>query len=995
MPDDDPPLDPVTVEARAMPLIETRLGPQDWSGSVAPPDRPQIVVGGPGTGKTHFLVARVNAAIADAHIAPEAILALGFSRSGVNDLRRRLVDMIGPFAQRIHVATYHSLAMRIVEANAASLGWERTPSVLTAAEQEKVVADLLASETPSAWPPGHRTLLDSPMMASEVTDFILRCHEQLITPEDLTTMSDPRLIAMAGFFDRYNAYLTAQHRTDYGRILTEAVAALGAIPEIADPYDLIVADEYQDSSHAHAEMLFRLAAPGSSLTVAADPYQSIYSFRGTNINNVFTFPQDTEERLGTEAERIVLTTSFRVPSEILDAAVRVTARELPGGAGRVHSTRTGGSVAAHTFTTIHDEADWIASDIERVHLLDGVPLERVAVFTRTKSDFGSELATALERRSLPHSFTESRLTDEPVVRLVHDLVLATGTDEGAGLAIERVLLSPFFAVPYGTVNHLARLAADGATWSALIASRVPQGQRLATLIDDASWACDVPAPVGLWHVWSTLPQLVPVALDADHLADRRAWAAFDQVLTRLVERSPGATLTDHGTLVAGTDFEADPLFSFRSADDGGVTIATLHRAKGTDFDVVYIANAVEGDLPDLRSRDSLLGVRLLNPHLPARTSDYVAFRLDEERRLAYTAMTRATSRVVWTATSNDAVPNGPQPSRFLPLVASITPPHRNTEPLTPRSFEAALRLTAKDPEAPAIQRLAAIDVLAGGTHVGLSDPMTRYGALESGPHRHIVPDQLRLSPSQATAYATCPRQYAIGRHLLSRSETSDHMKFGTLIHKVIEVAERQAVEDDRQRSTRREAQACLDDLWADAGFDDDAVGRSWRERAETTLDNLYERWPTSGVPVAFERELPYTVAGVPWTGRADRIEQRGEELFVVDYKTSGSAVRVADAAVSLQLGYYVLAARDDASLVSKGSIVGAEFWYPRIDPNKTSIVTRSLEPSQLDGVTAELEAITKAIAAERFDPVVGKHCDRCDVALVCPAQPQGREAFAQ
>ena len=969
------------------------MNPEGWSDHTALAGHPQIIVGGPGTGKTQFLVARVASAVRDGRIAPEEVVVLGFSRSGVADLTRRLVDALGPQAYRVNVATYHALAMRIVEANASGLGWKRTPTVLTAAEQERLVAELLREEPPGNWPAGYRALLDSPIMAGEVTDFILRCHEQLVTASDLASMADPRFVAMSGFLTRYNERLDAEHRTDYGRILSEAILALERWPATTTPFRLVVADEYQDSSPAQAEMLFLLSASCHDLVVAADPYQSIYSFRGTDIANVFSFPSDAHDRIGSEAERIVLTTSFRVPTEILHAAVGVTARALPGGAGKVLSTRTGGSVASHTFTTTSDETEWLASDIERVHLLDGVPLERIAVFTRSNTDFGGELASALERRSIPHSFTESRLADEPIVRLVHDLVIAAGAGEEADLAITRVLTSPFFSLPYGSVNDMTRLAASGTPWSDLITERVPDGAPLAALLADSTWAVDVPAPAGLWHLWATLPQLIDVALDETRAGDRRAWAAFGQVLTRLVERSPGTTLADHGDLVSGIDFEADPLFAFRTLDDGGVTLSTLHRAKGTEFDVVYIANAVEGELPDLRSRDSLLGARLLNPHLPTDTSDYIAFRLDEERRLAYTAMTRATSRVVWTATSNDQDRQGSQPSRFLSLVAAVTWPRHNTEPLTPRSFEASLRRTLKDPTASPIERLAAIDVLARGADLGLANPLERYGTLERGPDDQIGPEKLRLSPSQATSYATCPRKYAVERHLLTRDDTNDYMRFGTLIHTILEEAEKAALDDGRDRSTRREAQACLDRLWSDSGFDDDAVGRSWRARAETTLDTLYDLWPASGRPVSLEQDLTLTIADVEWLGRADRIEQRGAELVVVDYKTSGQAVTVAEAAESIQLGYYVLAARADEGLCSFGPVTGAEFWYPRAKPTKSSIAKRAFDPGSLQAVATRLEEITTAIANEAFDPLVGPACADCDVALVCPARPEGREAF--
>jgi superfamily I DNA/RNA helicase len=958
------------------------------------PGRPQIVVGGPGTGKTQFLAERIAWAITEGSVDPSRIVVLAFSRRGVDDMTERVTDLVGPVGNRVTIATYHSVAMAIVETRFGGLGWTRSPTVLTAAEQEQYAAQVLAVEDRTSWPAGYGTLLNSPVMAAEVTDFLLRCHEQLLTSDDLAAMDDERFKAMAGFMVRYNDRLISDSRTDYGRILTEAVTALRRWPDLAEPYELVVADEYQDTSPAQAEMTFLLAGGTPNLVVAADPYQSIYSFRGTDINNVFAFPQTALDRLGTCAERIVLSTSFRVPVEILDAAVSVTGRALPGGAGKVASTRSGGVVESHVFPTVGDESEWIASDIERVHLLDGVPLERIAVFMRSRTAFGNELATAFERRAIPHSFSESRLTDEPIVRFVHDLVVAsTSDDDDANGAMRRVLTSPYVALTYGAVNELARLVDGGASWADIVKANAPGGAELAALLDDTSWALEMNASRGLWRVWSTLPHLVPVALDDANLADRKAWSAFNQVLVRLAERSPGATLRDHASLVSGSDFEADPLYSFADETGGGVSIGSLHDAKGTEYDVVYVANAVEGALPDLRTRDSLLGTRLLSPHLPTDAKAYVAFRLDEERRLAYTATTRATSRVVWSATASNDPSVGSQPSRFLPLIATPTRPPVHPDPLTSRSFEAALRRTARDPLKPLVQRLGAIDVLARGAELGLADPMTRFGARERGTDGSITPETIRLSPSQADMYAKCPRRYAVERFLITRSETTDPMRFGNLIHLVLEHAESAATEEGRERSTYREAIGYLDAAWDEHGFGDDAVGRSWKGRAEQTLDNLYSKWPASGTPVAFEMALTLDIGGVDWLGRADRIEQRGMELFVVDYKTSATPASVTDAKSSIQLGFYVLAAMNDSELCDLGTFAGAEFWYPRKDPLKTSIVTRHFSMACIDEVGERLEDITASIIEEDFAPAVGPHCDTCDVALVCPARDEGQEAF--
>lgn len=970
---------------------EIRIDPADWESHSHLTNRPQIVVGGPGTGKTQFLCNRVTNAIRTGGLSGSEIIMLTFSRQGANDIRTRLFDALGAESYRVNISTYHSVAMRIVESNATALGWLAPPSVLAGSEQEYFIVDLLADEDPERWHGAYRDILHSAVMAAEVTDFILRCHEHLLTPADVAKHDRDQWRAIPEFFDRYLLAQVEAGRTDYGRILADAVRAVETIPEVAEPYRLVIADEYQDTSPAQSRLLVGLAANTLDLIVAADPYQSIYSFRGTDIDNVFTFPQDTESSLGCRAERIVLTTSFRVPSQILSSAVAVTARQLPGGAGKVHSTRTGGTVAAHTFSVDAEEADWIAADIVHIHLAQGVPLERIAVFVRADSPFTDELSRALKRRDVPHTHEESRLADQPIVRFVLDLVTAAASVEEAGDAVRRLLQSPYIGVTPGSIIAMDARRAAGEEWAAIIESAVPDGGHLAALLSEPSWATATPAPNGLWHIWRTLPWLTAIATDDDNVEDRKAWTAFAQALDRLAERAPRATLVDHERLVGHSDFEADPLFEFRLGDLRGVTITTLHRSKGTSFDVVYIAQANEGTFPDLRATDSLLGSRHLNPHLPAAAGSYRAFRLDEERRLAYTAMTRASVKVVWTATAAQSG-HGTRPSRFLPLVAPVTDPGHDTAPLTRRSFEAMLRRTLRDPEALDADRLAASSVLANGPEHGLGEPLERYGTKLHGPDGDIVPDDLRMSPSQANGYLDCPRKYAVDRYLMTRSEETDHMRFGSLIHKVLEEAEREASQDGRERANAQEANAWLDRVWDEYGFGDDAVGGAWRRRAVGMLSDIYRLWPSSGRPVGFETALKMTIGGTPWLGRADRIEAKGSNVFVVDYKTGGPVTR-AEAAESIQLGYYAMAASENPEITKHGEVVGAEFWYPKIT-NKNSIGTRAFDMANLSIVRERMVDVTRAIHAEQFTPTPGPQCESCAVELVCPARQAGEEAFA-
>ncbi len=965
---------------------EIRIGPDEWTDHLTLGPAARLVVGGPGTGKTQFLVETVARAI-EAGGVPQRTLALGFSRRGAADLRARLVDRIGSSGHRIVVATSHALAMRLVERHADDLGWDAPPAVLTGVEQEALVAELLADERPDPWPVHLRPLLGTEALASEMTDFLLRASDQLLGPEDIAARGRGDWRAIPAFLERYRTALVDRRRIDYGMAITEALRLQRIDPDAVAAFDLVVADEYQDTSPAQAALAMACVGTDTGFVVAADPYQSVFSFRGADIAKVYSFPADVAAALDRRSERIVLDTSLRVPSGILDRAVAVTSRELPGGAGKVISTRGGGSVACHEFATIGEEAEWIASDVERIHLVDGVPLDRIAVFVRSDGPFVADLTRALDRRDIEHTHTDHRLVDEPAVRFVHDLVRAAAGVDDADVALRRVLLGPFVTAPAGLV---AELDDDPTGWPAWIRLRLPSHTAIATLLEDPSWATEVSAPEGLWQVWSNVPGLADVAVDPALVRHRRAWAAYAQALERAAMRGGGASLRDHVAVADTVAFEADTLLDVAV---GGVTVASLHRAKGTEFEVVYVADAVEGKLPDLRHRDSILGVRHLNPHLPTSVPDYVAFRLDEERRLAYTAMTRATQRVVWTATVPTERGSGSVPSRFMRLVAASTPPTSSGDPLTPRSLVAAVRRTVADPSAAPADRLAGVAFLASGSG-GHHAPLDGYGIRRRGSDAGVVPEDLRLSPSHATEYERCPRRYAIERFLLTLDDDSPYLRIGTVVHDALERAEAAALDRGAARASVDEAISALAELWPGAGFPDDHIGAAWLERAERIVRSLYDGWPSAGSVVAVEVPLRTVIADVPWSGRADRIERHGEALRIVDYKTSGTAMTVADAAGSLQLGFYVAAANRSPEIAPLGPVDGAAFWYPAARTTRAGVATRELAAERLDEIDQRLHDITRAIVDEEFVPTPSRDCARCPVRSLCPAFPIGQEAFA-
>ena len=248
-----------------------------------------------------------------------------------------------------------------------------------------------------------------------------------------------------------------------------------------------------------------------------------------------------------------------------------------------------------------------------------------------------------------------------------------------------------------------------------------------------------------------------------------------------------------------------------------------------------------------------------------------------------------------------------------------------------------------------------------------------------------------MSPSRAHAYEQCPRRFAFEQFLMCDTEESVHMRLGSLVHEVLERTERRAIEAGERRGNLDAAVVELDGLWEDDAFGGGAVAKAWKHRAMTLLTNLYEGWPSSGSPVALEFDLPLTIDGIEWRGRADRIESSGTSLSIVDYKTGGTA-KLDEAAESIQLGYYLLAASESAELEPLGSIDGAEFWYPK-QPNKQAIATRSFDVGQREIVRARLEAIGRSIVDEDFPATPGDACRTCPVTSSCPVRPEGIGAF--
>ncbi|MGW5732417.1 MULTISPECIES: ATP-dependent helicase [Streptomyces] len=367
------------------------------------PGGPLLVLAGPGTGKTTTLVESVAARIAKG-TEPERVLVLTFSRKAAVELRDRMALRIGA-ANAPQATTFHSFCYALIRAHQDADLFVEPLRLLSGPEQDVAVRELLAGQIDLAgegrahvrWPDELRACLTTRGFADEVRAVLARSRELGLGPDALDAFARragrPDWRAAAEFLAEYLDVLDMQGVLDYAELVHRAVL-LARRPEVARAlgaqYDAVFVDEYQDTDPAQVRLLHALAGGGRSLVAFGDPDQSIYTFRGADVNGILEFPSDFPRADGTPAPVEVLTTSRRSGAGLLAATRLLTRRmpltRLPAEKVRAHrelaAVRDGGRVEAYTYPTSGAELDNIADILRRAHLEDGVPWGEMAVLVR-------------------------------------------------------------------------------------------------------------------------------------------------------------------------------------------------------------------------------------------------------------------------------------------------------------------------------------------------------------------------------------------------------------------------------------------------------------------------------------------------------------------------------------------------------------------------------------------------------------------------------------
>lgn len=268
------------------------------------------------------------------------------------------------------------------------------------------------------------------------------------------------------------------------------------------------------------------------------------------------------------------------------------------------------------------------------------------------------------------------------------------------------------------------------------------------------------------------------------------------------------------------------------------------------------------------------------------------------------------------------------------------------------------------------------------------------GVRSRGPDTGLVPHDAALSATQADGYQRCPRRYVLERRLGVGQGETNHLVFGRLIHSVIEAASREAMDDGQAHPSRELVLEQLAIQFDGVDFGGPPYDAAWLRRAIVTLEAYLDKRPENGRVAAVEHEFELEMPDRTWRGLVDAVIDLGDgRTQIVDYKTGSSVATKAEAAESIQLGLYLLAAAHDPVLSAIGTPVAADYWYLYDAVTRRSLTTRSFDLANVAAIIERLEQIAAGIAADDWRPAPGEHCVRCPVRRACPAMPEGAEGF--
>jgi len=1005
--------------------------------------RPLRVTAGAGTGKTFTLVRRMTALMERHGVLPEQILGVTFTNKAAAELAGRIrsapelssIPGMRP-EQAIDVFTYHGFAAHLLGTYGALVGMDRGTRIITPAAGRQILHRCVLA-TPfrlvdaTHVPTVVRKLVD---LAGELADNLLRPEDVLASdPEDEVGARRAELATALVMFEKEKEKMGVRDFGDLTRLAVELVRDpdhRGILDRVRSQYRCVLLDEYQDTNPAQRDLFSTLFGTGRAVTAVGDLDQTIYEWRGASPANFGYFPTSFREADGSESRTLRLSVNRRSGRRILDLANLVRARITgsdPADDLEALEGKPPGSVQVSWLGDAREEAEEIARELRRLHE-SGMEWSEMAVLFRRNANI-ELVRQALEEHDIPLQVTDlGGLLKVPEVVELHAW-LRLLDDPADSPALARVLMGAGYRLGLGDLAPLARWAAsrnrnsDGLRF--ILVEALEHLDSLDLLPDvrgrlerfrdiyrsllveaqgagPSELARSVLARTGGWQDIEAMPtpSNISARLNVHRFLD------FTEHWQPLEGSFSLRAFLDHLDMI-GNDSD-DGLDTARLADEDAVTLSTVHRAKGLEWEAVFLPALYETNFParprayaDPSTLDSSVPAHLridpefrtnLDPALDDRARrDWLRRRhFDQEWRLAYVAVTRAEQHLylsgahwygspeplrrpsrpgdlVETARSLEHVTIGrwtPEPPP-RPDSLRFPVPEAGPDPVLGTTWEMALHEIGSDTSW-AVRRAGRLGVedLYDQSVEEFQDVLL---SLTDPAGHDPEPEPAVISVTGLVTYADCPKRYYWSEVDRLPRRPGPAARRGLELHRRIELHNRGMVPFE-------DLEPQLYDRTPD---EDTASSGGERTGWGAFLESPY----ADRIPVHVEAPFELRISeSARIRGRIDAVYGDGADRWeIVDFKSGRRSHRPSS---QVQLQAYALAARQSGLGAAPPESLKVSFVYLG---DGLDVVSEEADGAWMERAEQRVTELVEGIRSERFQTVPSPACRSCDFLSFCKA----------
>lgn len=614
-----------------------------------------LILAGAGSGKTGVLTHRIAHLIDDLGVNSYNILAITFTNKAAKEMKERVDRLVGMGADSAWIMTFHAACVRILRRYICRIGYDNNFTIYDTDDQKSVIKDILKRKNLDPKQYKDRTILS----------VISNAKDNLISPDDMYQSSGGNYNTMktAEIYREYQEQLKKNNAVDFDDIIGLTVKLFNEDKEVLRYYQerfrYIMVDEYQDTNRAQFNLIRLLAGGYGNLCVVGDDDQSIYKFRGADINNILDF-----EKYFNDAKIIKLEQNYRSTQKILDVANEV----IKNNAGRKDkrlwtSVKDGTKVIFNVYENGYEEARGIAEDIAHRHLHDKKDYSDFAILYRTNAQSRS-LEEKLIEKNIPYRIYGG--INFYARREIKDILAYLKTIDNArdDLAVKRILNVPKRGIGAASVAKVDDYAYENdITFYVALrqAKEVPGLQRAVSKVEGFVTQIEILKSksqyIGVGKLIEEIIETVGYSdyIDAESESDEQA-TERRQNIDELISKAVQYEETVDEPSLSGFLEEVALVADIDNLDENNdmVSLMTIHSAKGLEFPIVYLAGMEDGLFPSYMSIST------------GDESD-----IEEERRLCYVGITRAKETLIMSAARMRTVRGETQMNRTSRFVREI------------------------------------------------------------------------------------------------------------------------------------------------------------------------------------------------------------------------------------------------------------------------------------------------------------------------------------